>query len=213
MKTEETPPTSGETAVDVQPSAETEPSSSDDQKGEGDGERDGKPAETKKRKSEPASERLPNFSRVTPAQLAHIVFPPEGRFQPVRPVSTRSPKSSKGKAPLTASPAKTPTAAALGVTSERYAGGGGILILIDQAPEEPVEFIEEEVPAPPAPPAEPTATAAGVPVGADSQPAGPHISLDENAPEADPPASFEVRTALYQIGSILTCSPQYPFED
>ena len=37
MKTEETPPTSGETAVDVQPSAETEPSSSDDQKGEGDG--------------------------------------------------------------------------------------------------------------------------------------------------------------------------------
>jgi 26S proteasome regulatory subunit N2 len=32
------------------------------------------------------SETLSNLSRVTPAQLQHISFPAEGRFQPVRPV-------------------------------------------------------------------------------------------------------------------------------
>ncbi|KAL5495465.1 RPN2 [Sanghuangporus weigelae] len=186
MKTEDTPPTTAETSVDVPPTGrpESDSSASDGQKG------DGNSLETKKRKSEPSSERLPNFSRVIPAQLAHIVFPPEGRFLPVRPVSTRSPKSAKGKSFLLSS-AKTPMTAALGVPSERYAGGGGILILIDQAPGESVEFIEEEIPPPPPPPADSATTATGAPVPAASQPTGPHIALDENAPEAEPPASFE----------------------
>ncbi|EJD04170.1 26S proteasome regulatory complex, non-ATPase subcomplex, Rpn2/Psmd1 subunit [Fomitiporia mediterranea MF3/22] len=152
---------------------------------------DAKTVDAKKRKQEPSSEKLPNFSRVTPAQLAHVVFPSEGRFHPVRPVSTRSAKSGKGKASFSSS-VKTPTTTALGVTSERYAGGGGILILIDQAPGEPVEFIEAEVPvaAPPAN-AVPTApNAIGLTPAASTQ-TGPHIALDENGPEADPPASFE----------------------
>jgi len=149
---------------------------------------EGRVAETKKapRKSEPASERLPNFSRVTPAQLAHVVFPAEARYQPVRPVSSQALKSAKGKA---SSVTKAPSAVALGGTAERYAGGGGILILIDQAPSEPVELVELEPAPAPAPPAAEAAPATTTP----AEPAytGRHISLDENAPEADPPQSFE----------------------
>ena len=50
---------------------------------------EGSTAEPKpKRKAEPAFETLSNFSRVTPAQLPYLVFPPDGRYQPVRAVST-----------------------------------------------------------------------------------------------------------------------------
>jgi 26S proteasome regulatory subunit N2 len=52
------------------------------------------------RKKEASSERLQNFSRVTPQQLTYISFPSDSRYQPVRPVSTnsvsRSKKSSTG---------------------------------------------------------------------------------------------------------------------
>lgn len=163
---------------------------------------DSKPTETKKRKAEPSSEKLPNFSRVTPAQLAHVVFPAEGRFQPVRPVSTRTPKSSKGKS-TAQSAAKTPASAALGTTAERYAGGGGILILIDQSPDEEAEFIEAEVP----PADEPAvAPSVGVPVTSGSSTAARHIALDENAPESDPPQSFEV-CVLYVFVDINLLTP------
>ncbi|KAJ7278807.1 hypothetical protein C8J57DRAFT_148784 [Mycena rebaudengoi] len=49
---------------------------------------DEKPSTSAKstKKVEPSFEMLPNISRITPAQLAHITFP-EGRFQPVRAVS------------------------------------------------------------------------------------------------------------------------------
>ncbi|KAJ1018085.1 hypothetical protein NDA16_004954 [Ustilago loliicola] len=40
----------------------------------------------KERKHEPRSEVLPNYSRVTPAQVKFITFPPESRFVPIRPV-------------------------------------------------------------------------------------------------------------------------------
>ena len=79
-----------------------------------------KPASTKKR--EPTSEKLSNLSRVTPAQLASVVFPADGRFQPVRPVSV----------PLSSSTKKV----------KRLAGGGGILMLWDKTPSEPIEWIE-----------------------------------------------------------------------
>ncbi|KAH8120111.1 26S proteasome regulatory complex, non-ATPase subcomplex, Rpn2/Psmd1 subunit [Phellopilus nigrolimitatus] len=148
---------------------------------------EGKAPESKKRKSEPSFEKLPNFSRVIPAQLAHVTFPAEGRFQPVRPVSTRTPKTTKGKA-STASAVKTPSLVPLGVTSERYAGGGGILILIDQSPDEPAEYIEAELPAPVPPVA---AAVSPAPAATVPAPSGPHIALDEDAPEADPPESFE----------------------
>jgi 26S proteasome regulatory subunit RPN2 C-terminal domain len=46
-----------------------------------------KPSTSKPKKTEPLFEQRPNFSRVTPAQLAYISFLPDGRYQPVRAVS------------------------------------------------------------------------------------------------------------------------------
>ncbi|CAE6456206.1 unnamed protein product [Rhizoctonia solani] len=46
------------------------------------------PAPTPKRVGPaPTSETLQNLSRVTPAQMQYIMFPPESRFQPVRPIA------------------------------------------------------------------------------------------------------------------------------
>ena len=139
---------------------------------------DSKPS-TSKKKAEPTFEMRPNFSRVTPAQLAYITFSSEGRYQPVRPVSA-SPQASKGT--------KRPSSPAPTVWSGGYAGGGGIIILSDPQPSEEAEFIEIEAPA--------TGAAAPIPVPAaaevHSEPTGHHISLDENAAEADPPEPFDV---------------------
>ena len=128
------------------------------------------------RKKEASSERLQNFSRVTPQQLTYISFPSDSRYQPVRPVSTnsvsRSRKSSTG--PL-----------------DTYTGVGGILVLLDEQSDEPVDLIAPLEPSVIAPepttaqPAQPAQTAA----------ARPHIALDENSPEAAPPAPFEVSPA------------------
>ncbi|KAH8108428.1 hypothetical protein DFH11DRAFT_1549085 [Phellopilus nigrolimitatus] len=106
---------------------------------------EGKALESKKCKSEPSFKTLPNFTCAIPAQLAHITFPAEGCFQPVHPVSTRTPKTTKGKA-STVSAVKAPSLVPLGVTSERYTGGGRILILINQSLDEPAEYIEAELP-------------------------------------------------------------------
>lgn len=132
-----------------------------------------------KKKVEPTSEIRPNFTRVTPAQLSYISFPPDGRYQPVRPVTTQ------GQHPKTKSTSGAP---ALGSGSERYAGGGGIIILTDSQPGEDAEYIEIETAAPlaaAAPQQPPPSTS--IPV----QPTGRHIALDEG-PEAEPPESFEV---------------------
>ncbi len=131
----------------------------------------------KGRKGEPSSEKLSNLSRVVPAQFAYITFPSESRYQPVRVVSTRPPPSAKI--------VKTASSVALAV--ERYAGGGGILILADTRPDEEPDYVEFET--------APVAPAAAAPAAAqNSAPttAGRHIALDESAPEADPPESFEV---------------------
>ncbi|KAJ3516366.1 hypothetical protein NLJ89_g1157 [Agrocybe chaxingu] len=134
---------------------------------------------TSRKKLEPTFETRPNFSRVTPAQLSYISFPSDGRYQPVRAVSTRTP-SKNGKAA---------SATALGVGSEKYAGGGGILILTDLLPNEEAEFIELET-APSAPPPAPPMDVPGNghAIGA---PTGRHIALDESASEAEPPEAFE----------------------
>ncbi|KAL1951548.1 hypothetical protein VTO73DRAFT_697 [Trametes versicolor] len=132
---------------------------------------------TPKSRKEPSFEKLNNFARVTPVQLAYISFPSESRYQPVRVVSTRPP-------PSAAKPARSPSAAAL--AAERYAGGGGILIMADTRPGEDAEYIEFETQA--------VAPAAAAVPAAQSPPptaAGRHIALDESAPEADPPESFE----------------------
>jgi 26S proteasome regulatory subunit N2 len=154
---------------------------------------DGKPSSSKsQRKTEPVFEKLPNFSRVTPAQLVHITFPADGRYQPVRAVSAKAPPSVKNNK-VTVAPAGSKSAtAALGLASEKYAGGGGILILVDEFPNEEAEFVEFEAPAIEPVPAD-VLPNGSIPNGhATAGPAsGPHIALDEDAPEADPPESFE----------------------
>ncbi|KAF4623012.1 hypothetical protein D9613_001708 [Agrocybe pediades] len=147
-----------------------------------------KASTSKAKKAEPSFELRPNFSRVTPAQLGYITFPSDARYQPVRAVSSKTSLSKTGKAVAASS---SPTSAA-GVGSERYAGGGGILILTDLRPNEEAEFIEFETAAPPAPPA----AAAAAPAAPSQQapaaaPTGLHIALDESSPDADPPEAFE----------------------
>ncbi|EPT04013.1 26S proteasome regulatory complex non-ATPase subcomplex Rpn2/Psmd1 subunit [Fomitopsis schrenkii] len=136
---------------------------------------------TPKRK-EPSSEKQPNFSRVVPAQVPYISFPADGRYQPVRVLSTKSAPSAKGKgfAPK--------SSLVPGLTSERFTGGGGILILADHRPDEEPDYIEFETQ---------TIVAANQAVPATGAhathvPEGRHIALDENAPEVtSPPESFE----------------------
>ncbi|KAF9229179.1 26S proteasome regulatory complex non-ATPase subcomplex Rpn2/Psmd1 subunit [Gyrodon lividus] len=138
-----------------------------------------------KRKAELNFEKIANFSRVTPVQLGYISFPPEGRYQPVRPVSLNTPLTKGGKV---ASPAASKKGTGpLGLVSERYAGGGGILILVDERPREEAEFIDLSPPAAP----EVTANGSAVPNGHAHSERNFHIALDESTPDADPPESFE----------------------
>jgi hypothetical protein len=142
---------------------------------------DGKSATKATKKAEPAFELRHNLSRVTPAQLAYITFPPEGRFQPVRAVSAKpAPIRKPGSAGAKSS------SAPAGLVSEKYAGGGCILILSDLRPGEEAEFIDFAPPAPAAPEPVPSASAPALPTG-------PHIALDETSPEVGPPEAFEVR--------------------
>lgn len=132
------------------------------------------------RRAEPSFEIKPNFSRVTPAQLQFISFPSDGRYQPVRSVSSNVESQRMGKG------------LAFGSPLEGHVSGGGILILADLRPDQNAQLIEFEPPAPPQAITQPPA-----PLGANghairAQPTGPHIALDENAPEADPPEPFEV---------------------
>ena len=133
--------------------------------------------------SEPAFELRPNFSRVTPAQVAHVSFPVGSRYRPVRPVSANP------------NPVRIATETVLGpsnIASERYAGGGGILILVDSRPDDEAEYLEFETPTN-------LRTAEEVTTSQNTQgfvapSSGPHISLDGDAPEAGPPEPFEVGT-------------------
>lgn len=130
------------------------------------------PRPSSSKRKEPTFENLGNLSRVTPAQFAHIVFPAESRYQPVRPVSTRPASSGKGKA----SGSKTPVSVLPG---EKYAGGGGILMLIDQRPKEASEFIAFF--------SGPIDTAERDYDSLEQW----SVALDPNEPEAEPPRPFE----------------------
>ena len=116
-------------------------------------------------------EKVSNLSRVVPAQLAYITFPLESRYQPVRVVSARPPPSEN----------TTKTASSVALAVERYAGGGGILILplADTRPDEEPDYVEFET-APVAPAAAPPAAQNPTPTTA-----GQHIALDGSAPEAE----------------------------
>jgi len=136
-------------------------------------------APTKRRQpAEPLSEALPNFSRVTPSQLAYITFPAEGRYQPIRPVGTVSParsgsksRSASGKMALS--------------SSERYAGGGGILLLVDQRPGEPAALLDFNPEGRAIPVEQAPTQGAAAAVGATN------MQVDDDVPEADPPEPFE----------------------
>lgn len=136
---------------------------------------------TSNKRKEPSWESVPNFSRVTPAQFQYVVFPPSSRYQPVRPVSTREPAIKAGKGAPGAQKTLQP---------ERYAGGGGILLLVDERPGEPQEFIELSTIVPPAPQAAPSSNA-GTPTSTVAR-TDRNIALDANGPEAEVPAPFEV---------------------
>ena len=143
------------------------------------------PAPAKRRPAaEPSMEILPNFSRVTPSQLVHITFPSGGRYQPVRPVATvpiAHSSSSKVGRLSTGKPVMS--------VSDRYAGGGGILLLVDRRPDESVELIDldaEERAIPVEQGGQPQMNADNV------EPGRSATFIDENAPEADPPQPFEV---------------------
>lgn len=123
--------------------------------------------------AEPSNETLQNFSRVTPVQINHITFPAEGRYQPARVVSTQPAAQRRNY--------RTPISA-----TEKYAGGGGILMLIDQQPNEEPDYVElTTAPVVVAAPEEQSVPA----VQSDAQ-----LGLDPNAPEASPPAPFEVNS-------------------
>ena len=136
-----------------------------------------------KRKAEPNFERVANFSRVTPAQLSYISFPADGRYQPVRPVSLHTPAVKGGRVASTGAGKKGNGSSSL--LSERYAGGGGILILVDERPDDEAELIDLSPPVA----VEVTANGSAVPHGQRNL----HIALDESTGDAEPPASFEVR--------------------
>lgn len=62
--------------------------------------------------------------------------------------------------------------------------------MVDQRPHEEAEYIEFTTTAIPVAAAAPAAAASTTTTARQ-----PHISLDENAPEANPPEPFEVRTS------------------
>ena len=144
------------------------------------------------KKPEPAYEVRPNFSRVTPTQLAYISFPANDRYQPVRAVSAKTSVTKAGKA-AAASGRRTPSST-LAQGSEKYAGGGGILIMTDLRPNEEAEFIEIETASTLAAP-----ETVAVPMANGDALQGRtrlNISLDDNAPESDVPEAFEVCLTL-----------------
>lgn len=116
MKTDEASPKDG----DVSPIIQSVPNLGDENKASSS--RMGK-------ETEPAFEVRPNFSRVTPTQLAFISFPVNDRYQPVRALSAKTSPTKAGKAAAASGRHIRPSTLALG--SEKYAGGGGILIMSD----------------------------------------------------------------------------------
>ena len=134
------------------------------------------------KRKEQSWESLPNFSRVTPAQFQYVVFPQGSRYQPVRPVSARETAIKAGKGVAGAQKTSQP---------EKYAGGGGILLLVDERPGEPQEFIELSPPAPPAAQAQVAAPSNAGTTTAVAR-SDRNIALDANGPEAEVPESFEV---------------------
>jgi len=110
------------------------------------------PAPAKPKRKE-GPEKLANLSRVTPSQLAHISFPAEGRYIPIRSVvggytqlhasTATTPAITRPATPAVSTEPK-PMAQASSVVST-WGTGGGILLLRDNEPDKEGEFLEFEV--------------------------------------------------------------------
>lgn len=148
-----------------------------------------------RKQSEPPSEVLHNFARVTPKQLAHIVFPSENRFQPVRAVAQRQNYSQ---------PSSSSTSTISGKrTAGRHIGGSGIIVLVDTRPDdgEPewVESLADQAAA--------AAAAAAAASAEDGEPladgtgatSSGSVPIPEDDMMVDPPPPFEVRNLLTSL--------------
>ncbi|KAK9900186.1 26S proteasome regulatory complex, non-ATPase subcomplex, Rpn2/Psmd1 subunit [Cystobasidium minutum MCA 4210] len=151
------------------------------------------------KETEPNYETLPNLSRVVPAQMPYISFHSSSRFVPVRPLISSS--SSTPVSYLTQA-AKAANSASVILESIVDVGiglgaDGGILVLKDTKPDEPVEYVELKA-------KKALAAAAGpeeIEVPADltgagaanvaAQPPQPAPGVDLNAPIASMPEPFQ----------------------
>lgn len=160
--------------IEMKPIDENEASTANASEAADDATTTGAAPKVLRKSSEPTSEVLHNFARVTPKQLAHVVFPPENRFQPVRAVAQRQTSSSSS-----ASGEKKPARG-------RYAGGGGVIVLVDTRPgdgePEWVQSLADQAAAAAA--AEPT-----IDIAAASS--GPVPILEDDV-SVEPPPPFEV---------------------
>lgn len=93
-----------------------------------------------KEQAEASYEKLPNLSRVVPAQMPFISFPSESRYLPVRPLASSQPQH-HGIVRAPASPA----AILESIVESGMGASGGILVLRDTRPEEDVELVEMKV--------------------------------------------------------------------
>jgi len=190
----------GGDAMDTDENANKEASTSEkkeggdaDMKVDGD---DEKNEEKKVKEPEPNYETLPNLSRVVPAQMPYISFHSSSRFVPVRPLVS----SSSASASVINQAAKAPNSAALILDAIVDVGiglgaGGGILVLKDTRPGEPVEYVEEQAKkalAAAAGPEEIQVPASATNAGAAAQqPPQPALGIDLNAPIAPMPSPFQ----------------------
>lgn len=144
---------------------------------------------------EPNYETLHNVSRVVPAQMPYISFPSSSRFVPVRPLISSS--SSTPVSYLTQA-AKAANSASFILESIVDVGiglgaGGGILVLKDTKPEEPVEYVElqaKKALAAEAGPEEIQVPGTAAPAATSGAPQ-PAPGVDLNAPIAPMPQSFQ----------------------
>jgi 26S proteasome regulatory subunit N2 len=79
--------------------------------------------------------------------------------------------------------------------SEKYAGGGGILIMSDLRPNEEAEFIEIKT----ASLAVPQAVIVPMDAMEDQSTRSLNVSLDDTAPESDAPEAFKVCLTLLSV--------------
>jgi len=150
-----------------------------------------------KRKAEAAQFTLGNMTRVTPAQLATISFPEDGKYVPLRPLNERHLAGEDKKA--SPGPQAIFGGGSSGGAQEKKerAVSGSIVLLRDQKPEVEAEFIElnkalwPDAQPEPEPIAEEPAAPASAAGGATGAGAGLGAGGELPGGEADAPPSFE----------------------